>query len=982
MHAGIAMAAVSSRRSDSTVALDYEDGGSHMDKYEGMRWFKCDFQVQTPEDSGNWNDSDTRLPEPRRPLRAPDGGGPPTFDESIIQDAARKFLRRCHELQLEVVGITDHNFSNKSEPRDWFCTHLVEQNRAVARELGRAPLHIFVGFEVDIGYHVLCLFNPAKKLLHLRRVHMILTRLGLGENQRFKSGRPEPLRLAGESVSLKKLLEIVQGEHDGICVAAHADQNDGILSQARNIQDYHLLDLYAVELTSNPPSQRYADILDGRNSEWSRRLRQPAWIMSSDAKSLASRDDGTCPPNCLGYRHTWLRMSSPSTASMRQAFLDPKSRVRIGGSHPAEFTTHPRINTIQVQGAKFLADRIYYLSEHLNCVIGGRGSGKSSLLEYLRFALEPDARERPSADEPGERKRALILASLAETNGTVRIEFQSAPGVTDTLIYEPGNRSSPRRIEGRTVADLATVLRQVQAQFFSQGELSRLTGQGGGQEQVRAILDSAGGAPLVSLQSDERELKDALENLFQAARNQVRIEADLRIATQEMTEVARQLAASKAVQSHAGRSHAAAAVSRRLEELVSARDLEESSIQRVVQDMSTPLSPDTADVIDFPEGASLSQAVQAFNAERTHFAQAIRDASLRLIERFEQLFGEAATASLQVKIQEAQERFRDACKENGIKEEDILRLEELAERRLQREKEILDLQKRLAELKKTTAAFTPTLGKLHANWANQFSLRRSTADTMQTAVTSQALRIQTIYMGDEQAFMEQWQRLSPRDGRGKLAKRWVELGLDIHKAWLERGDLPSPWELVEACRTDPRAIPYLYGQYGEDLQPLLIHHLDGSDVQGVWEAVRMSRIFDKVDVELRRDDGSVAGAMSGTLSEGQRNTVLLNLMLARGSGPIIIDQPEDELDSNFIYKTLVKDLRATKEKRQLIVATHNANLPVNADAELICALEAREGRGTPIAVGGLDQDAVSRAVLEIMEGSEEAFRRRSEKYNF
>ena len=105
-------------------------------------------------------------------------------------------------------------------------------------------------------------------------------------------------------------------------------------------------------------------------------------------------------------------------------------------------------------------------------------------------------------------------------------------------------------------------------------------------------------------------------------------------------------------------------------------------------------------------------------------------------------------------------------------------------------------------------------------------------------------------------------------------------------------------------------------------------------------------------------------------------------MLARGEGPIVIDQPEDELDSSFIYRTLVRDLRAAKSKRQLIVATHNANLPVNADAEQIYALEARAGRGVARAQGGLDRKHVAEAVLDIMEGSEQAFKQRSEKYHF
>jgi len=75
-------------------------------------------------------------------------------------------------------------------------------------------------------------------------------------------------------------------------------------------------------------------------------------------------------------------------------------------------------------------------------------------------------------------------------------------------------------------------------------------------------------------------------------------------------------------------------------------------------------------------------------------------------------------------------------------------------------------------------------------------------------------------------------------------------------------------------------------------------------------------------------------------------------------------------------------IRHAREKRQLIIITHNANIPVNADAELVYALEARDGHGRCRTQGGLDQQEVARAVLDIMEGSEQAFRQRKEKYHF
>ncbi len=80
--------------------------------------------------------------------------------------------------------------------------------------------------------------------------------------------------------------------------------------------------------------------------------------------------------------------------------------------------------------------------------------------------------------------------------------------------------------------------------------------------------------------------------------------------------------------------------------------------------------------------------------------------------------------------------------------------------------------------------------------------------------------------------------------------------------------------------------------------------------------------------------------------------------------------------------TLVPMVRKTKIHRQMIIVTHNANIPVNADAELVYALQAKGGRGVCRAQGGLDRPEITQAVLDIMEGSEEAFRRRKEKYHF
>jgi ABC-type cobalamin/Fe3+-siderophores transport system ATPase subunit len=959
-----------------------------MADYEGMRWLKCDFQVQTPEDGAHWADDDTRLADPRRPmtLPPPDGSGvvgPAKPDEQRIQEVARAYLRRCHEVGLELIGVTDHNFSQKPDPRDWFLTHLVEQNKSVARDMGRPPLHILPGFEVDIGYHVLCLFEPAKKASHVWRVNRLLCKLGLDENERVRQGRLMPLRRNNVNVSLKELLELVQDEHKGIVIAAHSDQNDGLLDDARHIEDYKNKNLLALEVTANPPSQRVLDIVEGRNRTWGRHDCHPAYVMSSDAKSLRQDAQGQPIANSLGYRHTWLKMSKPSIEALRQAFLDPLSRIQLLGPRPNEALVHPRITKVAIKGAKFLEDQEVCFSESFNCVIGGRGSGKSSLLEYVRFAvgLDEPTTQGDEDDSALQRKRKQLKASLAPES-ELRVSFEVGNGVSDTLVYAPGKPAGRQRwLDGREVADLNTVLRQLQLQFFSQGELSRMTSGAKGQAQVLSLIDTTCGPALLELKVAERDLKARLKLLFQSTRDAARLQAEVSEATQEAVELERQLKAREAVQEDSRRNQLALEAGRRLNRMKAADAPIVEAVDQVLKDLGERME-------ELPVSASQWPNAQWFGDTATRVQQARVDLSAAIgkaMEHYRQAMatclGDDATRSTVEAIGAVQERFRAACLERGIRENDIARMQDLEEARQAKLALVEVRQKRLAEVEGEANKFSQVLGELHDVWRAQFDARSATAAAIQAAVASQTVLLRTSYMSDETSFKVSWDRIAPGDKRGKLARRWDEIGDNVFRTYLQSGE-SSPWETVEAALEDPLYLPILLTPGFEDLHQPLRAHLDSENVRALWEDIRLTRVNDGIDVELLREDGSIAGAMSGALSEGQRNTVLLNLMLARGEGPIVIDQPEDELDSSFIYRTLVRDLRAAKSKRQLIVATHNANLPVNADAEQIYALEARDGRGKLRAQGGLDRKAVAEAVLDIMEGSQQAFKQRSEKYHF
>ena len=96
--------------------------------------------------------------------------------------------------------------------------------------------------------------------------------------------------------------------------------------------------------------------------------------------------------------------------------------------------------------------------------------------------------------------------------------------------------------------------------------------------------------------------------------------------------------------------------------------------------------------------------------------------------------------------------------------------------------------------------------------------------------------------------------------------------------------------------------------------------------------------------------------------------------------PLIIDQPEDNLDSEFIFYSLVPVLRAAKERRQIIIVTHNPNIAVLGDAEKIIAFKSTSDKSSVVANGSIDDPKTRTAVCQILEGAEEAFKRRALMY--
>ena len=107
----------------------------------------------------------------------------------------------------------------------------------------------------------------------------------------------------------------------------------------------------------------------------------------------------------------------------------------------------------------------------------------------------------------------------------------------------------------------------------------------------------------------------------------------------------------------------------------------------------------------------------------------------------------------------------------------------------------------------------------------------------------------------------------------------------------------------------------------------------------------------------------------------------LSLILENKNRILIIDQPEDHLDNEFITSTLIRSLSKRSSLAQTIISSHNANIPVLGDAELVVNLDSNGRRGFVKHAGPINQDDIKSAIESIMEGGREAFQFRSHFYS-
>ena len=940
------------------------------DQYKGMRWLKCDLQMQTPADSLHW------------------------LGDQMIHGSekkvARSFAEACYEKRLDVVGITDHNFLSKE-----LFPYFKEAFKEIEREHNHR-ITLFPGFEFEAdvgkGIHVLCLFEPNTDR---EEVDHILTECGVSRPRVYDG------RLSKSQKRLPEILKIIQkpgknGAWRGIVIIPHVFQdslfdNDRI-SEWLQQEEFKNSDLLAVEVPKpvHLMSAGFKKLFRSGEDcfpEW-KRIRSIATIMSSDNKKLIEADNNGRPvKNSIGYRYSWIKMSEPSIESLRQAFLDHESRIILPEDvstdvNPSNRIKQSHIQSIHIMNVSFLADQDIYFSPNMNCIIGGRGSGKSTILEYLRIMLGKDKAE--DLDQWTQERIDRIRGTLKNSGAEIKVCWKSSEGLEDCTVWRDGSL----QVSDSYLADQDTFFRNLPLSFYSQQELNRLTASKSDGDKVgptQPLLKLVNGfskKELDDLSDQERKLNLRIREAFEKLRKAGTLDKDIKRLQQEHLDLDRQWKAQSEIQEDAHKHQLLQLEKRYIDGLLGTPGKQFSDVAKLAEVVAN--SHLSFEVEDSSHGEWLRQFNGRVKAEKNRLAETIRAAVDQFYRTIEALKADdQAWTNIKAEMDEADEKFNEACTAKGLAPDDVGRLTEINLLRSKKQKEIDEILTESHRIKEEAGDVEALIQDLHKIWKEQYRCRTEAAELANQLATlyegnRRFVEVSVRYQQCRNDFMEKWQSIAPTDGRTRLGRNWETAGETLYDIFSQNTLAESPWQLLHDRLSSSSFIDGgEFGQIWEDLSHYLKFH------QEKWGTLRCSRVQDSVDMKLFRSDGTTAGSISeGSLSDGQRNTAVLALILSQDGGPLIIDQPEDELDSNFIFRELIPMLRKVKTKRQLIISTHNANLPVNGDSEFVYALEANGGHGTELAQGGLDLSNVTKAVLDIMEGSEEAFCRRREKYHF
>lgn len=912
--------------------------------YPGSRWWKFDFHTHTPASRDTpWHMHGLSL-------------------------SPKNWLLRYMAAGIDCVVVTDHNSGTWI---DTLKTAYTEMKGAA--DLGLPPdgfreLTLFPGVEISVqgGVHLLALLGSEATTSH---IDTLLGRVGYAGTK----GESD----AETSQSLQNVVQAVL-DSGAIPIPAHVDRSKGLLRVNQGTRECalsaHMVKqamavegLLAVEWCdlSNP----WPQVLESEATRFAR-------VLGSDCHTFT----GSSPP---GSSYTWVKMASPTLEGLRLALLDGNDisirRSDEDAFDPFRVPAHV-ITAIEIENARYMGNgQLARLdcSPFFNAVVGGRGTGKSTVVHALRLAARRDQElvALGQGNESGAQFEAFRKTAngrddkgALRSNTVIRAEWQHE----DTqlrLIWQADGQGTAVE-EWRDGQWHASSSQSVNAarfplRIFSQGQIAALAG--GGRQTLLSIIDEA-----ANVEPMNQAFAEARRTFF-TQRARLR-ELDGKLAGQ--AEVQRKLDETSAKLAALSQADHAAVLRAYAQAQHQARDVKTTVEQ---------LKIGAARIADLPDQIVLDDwSSQHFTEHDADVLAWRRDVDLRIEQARIDLLNQAKELYIFIESLQSDDRYVQwRTRVEASQQAHATLQEQLAQQgvsdpqafaRLTQERQQLEAQLRtLQQMQGDRQTLFQQIESQKVVLVHKHqAITQSRQAFIQQALSGNPhVRIAVVPFGFDARQIERELRELIDVTDDRFADD-ILMAEDGEPSWGMAFDLARADEATKTATLDAAkqrlvdADATLGGRFRNYLQrrhekPEFADHVLA------W--------FPKDDLRIEyQRDGRWTSISQG--SQGQRSAALLAFLLAFGEEPIVLDQPEDDLDNHLIYELIVQQIRENKLRRQLIVVTHNPNVVVNGDAELVHVMEFGRGQCFVQQSGGLQETTVRREVCRVMEGGHEAFARR------
>ena len=924
-------------------------------QYPGARWWKFDFHTHTPASKDY-------------------GKGPNQV--SLRQITPQEWLLGYMRRSVDCVAVTDHN---SGEWIDDLKVALDQLERGPHQDY--RPLYLFPGVELTAngGVHVLAMLDVPKGSAD---VSALLGAVGfLGD------------RGASDIAAKKAPIEVVEAIVDagGVPILAHVDGPSGAWELTGNTLAglFDADGLFAMEVV---------DV--GCQMPHIYRKRRLAWaeVLGSDSHHPAGGVGERFP----GSHYTWVKMAQPSIEGLRLALLDGsgfsiRRSDEAGPWDPFASPTH-FIEAIEVSAARYMGrgqPTKLDFNPWFNALVGGRGTGKSTVIHALRLASGRE-RELDNLDEgsdprvtferfnrvPADRRTKGGLTESTKIRWTVmrdgvRYRVSSQPGRGIRTVEEDAGAAGWKASSAQTVTAARFPMR-----MFGQGQIAALAGDR--QQALLQVIDDAAGVAVL-----RRELMEATK-AFYASRARIR-ELDGKLANRDELVVEREDVARKLTRfEEAGHKEILTAYRQRnlqrreLDRQFGAADSVPKRIDEVASELVSDDLPDGLFVEGAGESHEVVGVVNALADGVRKAARELRETAQRLRAVIETQRERLAGAAWRVSADKASADYEELV--GMLQAEGVDDLNDYG--RLVQERQRIDSGvTRLDSMKEERDRL---FRQAEQQREEVLRARRAVSDARDaflenTLAKNNFVRIRSRAYGDDPRVIES----SLRDILGVTDDRFSE---DI---LIMDGDVPKKGRVALLLGKLPDEAEERRKEFESRIERLklrIVAAAGGQDEFGGHfnnycqrEFTRKPELLDKLltwfpedalNVEYcRRGDGTDFRPI-GQASAGQRAAAMLAFLLAHGEEPLVLDQPEDDLDNHLIYDLVVRQIKENKVRRQIIVVTHNPNVVVNGDAEMLHVLDFVHGQCVVMRSGSLQNGSMREEVCRVIEGGREAFTRR------